>query len=179
MRVKKLLLITELEGFNPHIGKLVSMMNYARWTTLQAVDGLTIPELDHLHDAESNSIGALLLHIAAVEFSYQLSTFHGRGLTEAERLEWSPALELGDWGRREIKGHPLKDYLDRLQTVREETLQALKRRDDGWLFMERPFWGGRPANHYFMWFHVFEDEINHRGQIRWLRKRLPTSRSRK
>jgi hypothetical protein len=24
------------------------------------------------------------------------------------------------------------------------------------------------------WFHVAEDEINHRGQIRWLRPRLPT-----
>jgi hypothetical protein len=23
-----------------------------------------------------------------------------------------------------------------------------------------------------MWFHEFEDEINHRGQIRWLRKRI-------
>ena len=24
----------------------------------------------------------------------------------------------------------------------------------------------RPANNYFKWFHVFEDELNHRGQIR-------------
>jgi hypothetical protein len=31
-----------------------------------------------------------------------------------------------------------------------------------------------PANNHFKWFHVFEDEINHRGQIRWLRARLPT-----
>ena len=23
------------------------------------------------------------------------------------------------------------------------------------------------------WFHAVEDEISHRGQIRWLRKRLP------
>ena len=38
---------------------------------------------------------------------------------------------------------------------------------------ETPFWGGQPANNYFKWFHVFEDEINHRGQIRWLCKRLP------
>jgi len=27
-------------------------------------------------------------------------------------------------------------------------------------------------NAHFAWFHVAEDEINHRGQIRWLRARL-------
>jgi hypothetical protein len=29
-------------------------------------------------------------------------------------------------------------------------------------------------NVHWAWFHAAEDEINHRGQIRWLRKRLPT-----
>jgi hypothetical protein len=27
-------------------------------------------------------------------------------------------------------------------------------------------------NAHWAWFHVAEDEINHRGQIRWLRSRL-------
>jgi hypothetical protein len=26
---------------------------------------------------------------------------------------------------------------------------------------------------HWAWFHVAEDEINHRGQMRWLRARLP------
>ena len=43
------------------------MLTYARSTTLAAVEGLTLAELDNLHDPESNSIGALLAHIAAVE----------------------------------------------------------------------------------------------------------------
>jgi hypothetical protein len=60
------LLITELPGFTPEIGRLVSMLNYVRSTTLTAVAGL---------------------------------------------------------------------------------------------------------NNYFKWFHVFGHEINHRGQIRWLRAR--------
>jgi len=30
-------------------------------------------------------------------------------------------------------------------------------------------------NAHWAWFHVAEDEISHRGQMRWLRKRLGTS----
>ena len=60
-----LFLIAVIPGFTPQIGRLVSMMNYVRSTTLSAVAGLGVSELDYLHDAQSNSIGALLSHIAA------------------------------------------------------------------------------------------------------------------
>src|SRR5260221_13255210 len=43
-------------------------------------------------------------------------------------------------------------------------------RDDEWL--ERPLIAAPAMNAHFAWFHTAEDEINHRGQIRWLRKRL-------
>jgi hypothetical protein len=57
--------------------------------------------------------------------------------------------------------------------VRAFTLDELARRDDKWVDETATFWNGRKANNYFKWFHVFEDELNHRGQIRWLRSRLP------
>jgi len=57
-----LFLIGDLPGFTPQIARLVSMMKYARSTTLKAVAGSSVDELDYLHDPESNSIGALLLH---------------------------------------------------------------------------------------------------------------------
>ena len=60
-----------IDGYSPMIGRLVGMLKYARSTTLAAVDGLTMAELDRLHDAECNFIGALLAHFAAVERSYQ------------------------------------------------------------------------------------------------------------
>ncbi len=62
-------------------------------------------------------------------------------------------------------------YVGRLERVRAKTLAELSRREDGWLEEQTPFWGGKRADNYFKWFHVFEDELNHRGQIRWLRKR--------
>jgi uncharacterized damage-inducible protein DinB len=160
-------------GFTPEIGRLVVMLTYARRTTLMAVKGLGVFELDHLHDAESNSIGALLAHIAAIETAYQRSTFEQRRLSATEQAQWGAALDLGERARAEIRGLSLDHYVAMLDEVRAHTLRELAARDDAWLEETTPFWGGREANNYFKWFHVLEDEINHRGQIRWLRRRLP------
>ncbi len=166
-------LIQEVPGFTPEISKLVVMMNYARYTTLMAVQGLSTGELDYVHDSQSNTIGALLGHIAAVEVAYQVDTFDGRGLSGEERRKWGAFLDLGEKARGSVRGHMLEYYLQLLHDVRAKTLSEFAKRSDDWLYEQTPFWGGQPANNYFKWFHVFEDEINHRGQIRWLLKRLP------
>ncbi len=163
--------VGQLPGFSPLISHLISMMTYTRQTTLQAVNNLSMAQLDHLHDERSNSIGALLAHIAAVEKFYQVYTFEGRDLNAAETARWGTALELGAAGRAVIKGRPLADYIEDLQVIREKTLIELAARDEAWLLQEC-MWGKATANHYFLWFHVFEDELSHRGQIRWLRQRL-------
>jgi uncharacterized damage-inducible protein DinB len=162
--------ILPLPGYTPTIGRLVAMLTYARDRTLAAVDGLTREQLDHLHDAGSNTIGALLAHIAAVEYTYQVVTFEERELSASETVTWSAALKLGDGGRSEIRGHELHVYTDTLLRRREATLAALAQRDDAWL--EAPLWIAPDVNAHWAWFHVAEDEINHRGQIRWLRTRL-------
>ena len=164
--------ILPLPGYTPTIGRLVAMLSYARQTTLRAVEGLTREQLDHLHDERSNTIGALLAHMAAVERGYQLVTFEEREPTAAENDAWSAALKLGDEGRREIRGHELQFYLDELRRTRETTLAALADRDDAWL--EAPLLIASNLNAHWAWFHVAEDEVNHRGQIRWLRARLPS-----
>ena|SRR5438105_7076165 len=163
--------IEPIAGYAPTIGRLVGMLSYARSTTLAAIEGLTIAELDNLHDAESNSIGALLAHIAAVERSYQVLTFEERLLSPQENDLWSAALKLGANGRRSLRGCSLEHYLEELTAVRQVTLETLARRDDVWL--ERTVSPAPRINAHWAWFHVAEDEINHRGQIRWLRARLP------
>ena len=170
------LIIGPTEGFSPGMGHLVGMMTYARWTTLRAVEGLTVAQLDHLHDASSNSIGALLAQIASVELGYQRATFGGRGVVLPNEAELMAAVELGDRARREIRGQPLEHYVGMLEAARQFTLDELACRDDTWLDETTEFSSGRKTikvNNYFKWFHVFEDELNHRGQIRWLRHRLP------
>jgi hypothetical protein len=81
------------------------------------------------------------------------------------------ALDLGEQSRQQIKSNEVGYYLSILEDVRSKTLEEMAKRNDQWLDEETPFWEGQPANNYFKWFHVVEDEISHRGQIRWLRKR--------
>jgi uncharacterized damage-inducible protein DinB len=159
-----------LPGYAPTIGRLVGILVYARQTTLAAVEGLTMAELDHLHDAASNSIGALLAHIAVVERGYQCLTFEERAPSAQERAAWEPALTLGAEGRRLLRDKPLEHYVHELSEARRVTLEGLAARDDAWL--ERPLSAAPAMNAHWAWFHVAEDEISHRGQIRWLRARL-------
>ena len=171
MTQRGLYVIGDIPGFTPQIARLVSMMNYVRSTTLQAVSSLGVDELDYLHDPQSNSIGALLSHIAAAEAGYQVATFDGRDLTADERAQWGAAIDLGDAAKGEIRGYALDHYLGRLAEVRAKTLAELGQRDDRWLDEETAFGNGQRVNNYFKWFHVIGHEINHRGQIRWLRSR--------
>jgi uncharacterized damage-inducible protein DinB len=148
----------------------VGILLYARQTTLTAVEGLSIAQLDHLQDGSSNSIGALLAHIAAVERGYQYITFDERPPSAQENAALEPALTLGAEGRRLLREKPLEHYVHELNEVRRLTLESLAARDDEWL--ERPLRAAPAMNAHFAWFHVAEDEINHRGQMRWLRARL-------
>lgn len=163
--------IEALPGYTPAIGRLVGMLTYARSTTIAAVGGLTIAELDHLHDEESNSLGALLAHVVTVERAYQVLTFEDRDLSPDEDSAWATALQLGPEGQRMLRGQPLEYYLEQLTTVRRKTLEGLASRDDAWL--DRTLSAEPRMNMHWAWFHVAEDEINHRGQMRWLRARLP------
>jgi len=148
----------------------VGILLYARQTTLAAVERLSIAELDHLQDGSSNSIGALLAHIASVERGYQCITFEERPPSALENAALEPALTLGSEGRRLLRDKPLEHYVHELSEARRLTLEGLAARDDAWL--ERPLRAAPAMNAHFAWFHVAEDEINHRGQIRWLRARL-------
>jgi hypothetical protein len=163
--------IEPVQGYSPAIGRLVCMLTYVRATLISAVSGLGRRDLDHLHDPASNSIGALLAHAVAVERYYQLLTFQGREPSPQEAATWSAALDLGEAGRRSLRGHDLDWYLAEMAATRKATLAALAGRDDAWL--EQPVERAPDINAHWAWFHVAEDEINHRGQIRWLRARLP------
>ena len=174
MNEDRLYLITNQPGFTPYMGRLVSMMNYARATTLHAVKDLTTQQLDFVPAGFGNSIGALLAHLAAVEMLYQVRTFEHRWLTpeEEESRGLSAALDLGK-RISELRGRDLAFYANQLETVRNATLEKFATLDDTWLDQEFEFRQGVNTNHYWCWFHVFEDEINHRGQIRLIRKNLP------
>ena len=64
-------------GYTPEIGTLTSMLAFTRDQVVHNVTGLSQADLDFLLDAKANTIGALLLHLAATETYYQMNTFGG------------------------------------------------------------------------------------------------------
>ena len=170
------LLIEPVDGFSSHISILVSTMQNCRETTIRWVKDLTIHQLDYLYDENANSIGALLLHMAAIEAAYKEYTFFGTNILDnPERIQkWEIPMNLGEEARQAIRGYPITYYLDELAAMRELTLSHFRRLDDDWLWRESP-WNDLIANNYWMWYHVYEDEINHRGEISWLKSRIPAA----
>lgn len=172
INLETLFLIDQKDGMSLEFSKLVSMMNYARETTIAEVQEITVEELDFLYGAEANSIGMLLAHMVSVEKAYQIETFYNREVTDEEINELNPALELGSKAREQIHGNTIDFYMKELIDARNKTIETFQTLPDEWLFQQTPFWFDQQANNYFKWFHVFEDEINHRGQIRIIKKMM-------
>ena len=171
-----LYLVGPQKGYSPQIGTLLSTMTMMRKWVSDTVKDLTTEQLDFQMDDVSNSIGAMLLHLAATERYYQLNTFDEMPWgTWSDNIkgEWDVASGLGEKGRQLIKGNPVDYYLTKLKEVREVTKTEFAKRDDNWIMKTELFFENKPTNNYCKWFHVCEHESNHRGQMKFIIKRLP------
>lgn len=165
------------EGYSPQIGTLVSMMNWMREVILSPVKDMSVSDLDYIHDENANSIGAMLMHLAATERFYQIHTFDNKAWGDWPKEDvdkWTVASRLGENARKKIKGNNYDFYLNAMSEIRENTLKEFAKRDDTWLMtVDKEFpWG--PTNNYCKWFHVCEHESNHNGQFKFIKKRLPS-----
>jgi uncharacterized damage-inducible protein DinB len=165
-------------GYSLQIGVFVSELTWLREFNgvLTATKGLAQADLDVLFDQNANTIGALMLHLAATETYYQMNTFDGMkwdSWPDTVKQKWDPAMDLGDAGRKTIKGHDRDYYVNILHEVRAKTLAEFAKRDDAWLLAADKTWPWGPTNNLCKWFHVCEHEAHHTGQIALLRKRLP------
>jgi uncharacterized damage-inducible protein DinB len=165
-------------GYAPQLGNFVSELTWMREANgvISATKNLTTVDLDHLIDSNANTIGALMLHLAATETYYQLNTFQGKKWgtwSDSVKQQWDAAMNLGDAGRKTIKGHDRDYYLNILQETRAKTLAEFRKRNDAWFMAVDKDWPWGPTNNYCKWFHVCEHEAHHTGQIAFLRKRLP------
>ena len=169
-------------GYSPQMGSFVSMLTWMREANgiLTATKDLKAADLDSLFDANANTIGALMLHLAATETYYQMNTFDGMKWgtwSDEVKTKWDAAMELGDRGRKTIKGHDRDYYVGVLHEVREKTLAEFRKRDDAWLLAVDKTWPWGPTNNLCKWFHVCEHEAHHTGQVALLRKRLPGAKT--
>ena len=160
-------------GFSPEIGTLVSMLAFTRMQVTHNVKGMAQADLDFLLDGKANTIGALLLHLAATETYYGMNSFDGvkwGSWSDDIKKKWDIPMNLGDPARKAIKGNSLDYYLNILHETREKNLAEFRKRDDKWLTVVDSEFG---ANNYGKWFHVAEHESNHDGQVKFLKSRLP------
>lgn len=164
--------IGPLDGYSPQIGTLISMLDWLSNSVINYNTNLTIEQLDYIYDKDSNSIGSLMMHLAATEVIYQDLTFNNlEDFTPENKTKWNVAMNLEEDARKLIKGNPLSYYKDAMDEVRVKTKMEFKKRDDKWFLSgETKDWDW---NNYCKWFHVAEHFANHRGQMTWYAKRLP------
>lgn len=164
--------IGPIKGYSPQIGTLISMLEWISDSVIRVTKNLSVEQLDYLHDKESNSIGALMMHIAATEVIYQEITFDNlAGFSKENKEKWGTAMDLGEEAQKKIKGNNVSYYTDAMNEARDKTKLEMKKRNDEWLLSgETKDWNW---NNYCKWFHVTEHFANHRGQITWYSKRLP------
>jgi hypothetical protein len=112
---------------------------------------------------------------------YQRITFNNENFDKLPadyEAKWGSAMNLGENGRKSIKGHDISYYQDTIREVREKTLVEFRQRNDSWLLtpLKEEVWGG-PANNYCLGFHVCEHISHHAVQIDLLMKRLPGAKA--
>ncbi len=165
-------LIGPIEGYTPQIGTLITMLDWLSNSVISYNKKLSIEQLDYIHDKDSNSIGSLMMHLAATEVIYQDITFFNlEDFTKENKEKWNVAMNLEEDARKQIKGNPLSYYKDAMNEVREKSKAEFKKRDDKWFLSgETKDWDW---NNYCKWFHVAEHFANHRGQMTWYAKRMP------
>jgi hypothetical protein len=113
-------------------------------------------------------------HLAATDTIYQDLTFYNlKDFSEANKKRFGVAMDLGDEGRKQIKGNSLDYYLSTLKEVRENpSLNLKKEMTNGlqkWPHLSLAENQPTIIENGFM----CEYEANYRGQITLVKKRLP------
>ncbi len=156
---------------NHSIEYLLGILKDTRTTTLLTVRNLTIQELDRQYEKGWNTIGALLLHIAAIEHYFRIVYVENRELTALENKELTPALDMGIHIPSLITGKNMDYYVNELSISRQKLLAALENvtfENFSKIFKSKDY--NAECNLAWILYHMIEDEIYHRGQISILKK---------
>ncbi|MGY5852571.1 MAG: DinB family protein [Candidatus Thorarchaeota archaeon] len=150
----------------PRVALLYAMMEKTRERLLKKIDGLPKSAFDYSpHGRRIETIGTLLLHVAAVEWSW---IFEDIGDTAMDYEKWKHAFPL----REEIDQLTRKKtqfYLDRLSEVRQEVFEWLKGIKDEDLDRIIRL-GNTEVNIEWILFHIIEHEAMHVGQVSVLKR---------
>jgi len=168
-----------VEGYTPIVGRYVAQLGEVRRRLKDEVEALSIPQLDWHPDEATESIGTLLLHIDAVEWSWMHEDIFGIP-DDQYPGDWREAMPIR-YGVPQVTGRPVRWYLDKLDATREETLRILRTFNDddlARLVGEAELGPGVEKRSrlftidWIIW-HVLYHEAAHVGQIELLRRLCP------
>ncbi len=160
---------------NPRLAVWIDVLDDVRARTKRYVQGLTAEQLAWHPNPKVESIGTLLLHIAAVEFSYIQEDIMKRPMGE----EWKMAFPVR-FDMPQVSGEPPEFYIGKLDEVRVQTLEVLGGLTDADLGrmiepLEPGNSGAPPVEYSIEWilYHVTEHEAHHKGQVALMKRLLP------
>lgn len=163
-------LVFDLEpGVDPAVGVALAALADARRRTLRDLAAMDVETLDRAGPGGSNSIGAILYHVAAIEMAWLYEE-----ILEADA--WAPELDalLPHDVRDEaglltaIRGEAMERHLVRLHVTREQLVEQLRGMDAAEFRRVRrlPAYDVTPE---FVVFHLTQHEAEHRSEIWRLR----------
>ncbi|MDQ6695494.1 MAG: DinB family protein [Chloroflexota bacterium] len=168
-----------IQGYDKQVGRYVAQWNEVRADLKRELRGLDAWQLDWHPDESIESIGTLLLHLDAVEWSWIHEDI--LGLPSASYTgEWSEAMPIRV-GVPQVSERALEWYVAKLDASRERTLEVLR----GFTDADLPRLVGEAETSpgvekrsrlytvdWIIW-HIISHEAAHLGQVELLRRLLP------
>lgn len=153
---------------SPRISEIYAMLTETRMRLLQEVEGINQEQLDYSPNIRKfETIGTLLFHIEAIEFSWFYEDIYKEVM---EYEEWKYAFALREkLDPAQLTGKPVSYYLERLEQLRsrmDKTLQQMKDEELHTIVES----GERKFTIYWILHHIHQHEILHIGQINFLKR---------
>jgi uncharacterized damage-inducible protein DinB len=159
-----------LSGYVPEIGRWLWALEDTRQRTLQSLEGMEPAAIDWTDSPESDTIGTLLYHIAAIEVDWLYADILEQGFPPEVKALF-PYDVRDEQGRlKPVQGFGLEEHLDRLAATRALLLASFR----GITVQEYRrlrFLAGYDVTPEWVLHHLMQHEAEHRGQIAELRAR--------
>ncbi|MFW9832379.1 MAG: DinB family protein [Candidatus Thorarchaeota archaeon] len=163
---KHVVVLDRKNELSPRVALFFSMMERTRRTLIRRIETLSKETIDFSPQKQIvETIGTLLLHIAAVEWGWIFGDIAGK---EMDYEKWKHGFSLRE-NIDQIEGKDVEFYLTQLSEVRQEVLDYLKTFDDDSLDVVIQSDDDKVSVEWIL-FHLIEHEAMHIGQISILRR---------
>ncbi|MFW9805895.1 MAG: DinB family protein [Candidatus Thorarchaeota archaeon] len=165
------ILLDRNSELSPRVALLFSMLERTRRSLRRRVEDLSKDVLDFSPEPKKvETIGTLLLHIAAVEWGWIFEDIAGK---EMEYEKWKYGFPLRE-NINQIKGEDVEFYLSKLEEVRQDVFNFLKTLSDKDLDSIIEVDSEKVSIEWIL-FHLIEHEAMHIGQISVLNRLAKTA----